>query len=530
MINLLIKEFKINASIISFKKGKFFSSLLSILLFAFIVTISTYIYVLLYKKFKEYGAGVSFSMVYMALLSVITLLFTTVTARRIFFNPLDAAITISRPVDTFKIIVSKVMYLLFVIFLAELVILAPHYIAYGKIGLNLPFYYFSMVIGIIFHTLFDISVALFLMVVYHIIYTALKKNTIAQIIVVVLLMIGLCFAYSAVLDVFVNLLNQNMISSLFTEGSLNLLRELAQKLYPDVILSYSLLTRNYASMGQYMFITLAALIAGIVFIYLVFDYVIYFGGEFKVTSKKKTFKEKSPRKTLLNKELQLLMRNSDNLYSFTALIIIEPILTYLVLVGLNSAFNKGMFSIYAMLLPNFMESMNILVVLLFSSLISLGGINLLKSEHRTVRIMKFMPVSLNEQIFIKMAILGVTVAVTNIITLVLLFIYKIITARLFIFLLLITLIFNFSLIIFSFRSEIRNFRKGHNDNSLASLLSIVFPLIIAALNVVLGLSTKIHPFFISALNLLLVVGLGAIALTYAVKKMHADVDDLEVIN
>ena len=50
-------------------------------------------------------------MVYMAILSVLTLVYTTFTARKIFFNQLDAQIMISRPVDILKIIVSKLVYL-----------------------------------------------------------------------------------------------------------------------------------------------------------------------------------------------------------------------------------------------------------------------------------------------------------------------------------------------------------------------------------------------------------------------------------
>ena len=98
MINLLVKEFRINPSALSFKKGKIVSTLLSALLFSFIIVISTYIYVLLFKKFKEYNASIAFSMVYMAILSVLTLVYTTFTARKIFFNQLDAQIMISRPV------------------------------------------------------------------------------------------------------------------------------------------------------------------------------------------------------------------------------------------------------------------------------------------------------------------------------------------------------------------------------------------------------------------------------------------------
>ena len=50
------------------------------------------------------------------------------------------------------------------------------------------------------------------------------------------------------------------------------------------------------------------------------------------------------------------------------------------MLGINTAFNQGMFAMYALILPNFLESINILIILLFSSLISLGGVNLLKTE------------------------------------------------------------------------------------------------------------------------------------------------------
>jgi len=530
MVNLLVKEFRINPSALSFKKGKIVSTLLSALLFSFIIVISTYIYVLLFKKFKEYNASIAFSMVYMAILSVLTLVYTTFTARKIFFNQLDAQIMISRPVDILKIIVSKLVYLFSILFVAEFIILAPHYIAYGIMVKQMPFYYFVVLISVIFHTIFDIAIAMFLMVGYHYIYTFLKKHMVVQIIVVVSLMIALCFAYSVALNVFVNLLNNNAMNALFNDTSIMTLRRLANRLYPDILLSGSLFTYNFSRIWGYMMMALGLLIAGVLFVHFTYSHVIHFGGEFRVATKKRVYKEHGPIKASFIKELQLLTRNSDNLYSFTALIIIEPILTYLVVLGINTAFNQGMFAMYALILPNFLESINILIILLFSSLISLGGVNLLKTEARTIRIMKFIPVPLNEQIMIKMAILGIAVLFTNVISLILLVSFGLLSLRLFFFLLVITVLFNFALIVISFHSEIKNFKNPNNDNAFASILSIIVPILLAGINVLLGLATQLPKFLVNIIIFTLIAMLAAHAIHYLVHKLHHDVAQLEVIN
>ena len=197
------------------------------------------------------------------------------------------------------------------------------------------------------------------------------------------------------------------------------------------------------------------------------------------------------------------------------------------MLGINTAFNQGMFAMYALILPNFLESINILIILLFSSLISLGGVNLLKTEARTIRIMKFIPVPLNEQIMIKMAILGIAVLFTNVISLILLVSFGLLSLRLFFFLLVITVLFNFALIEYSVK---KNFKNPNNDNAFASILSIIVPILLAGINVLLGLATQLPKFLVNIIIFTLIAMLAAHAIHYLVHKLHHDVAQLEVIN
>jgi len=530
MINLIFKEFKINPAIISFRKEKLISTFLNLFLVGVMIFVSTYMFTLLYGKFDLYNASLPFAIIYMFILSILSLIYAVIIARKTFFNRIDQEVTVSRPIDTFVLTTSKAFYVFIVLFIFELVLFGPHYVAYGFMSNRFISYYYMVFISIIFHSIFDLSLAMVMMLGLELLFRYLKRHFVLQISIVIVTMVLLSFLYSIILNVFLNLLNNNNMAYLFSDSSILLLRQLTKYLYPDVYISRSLMTINYQYIFGYLSIAVGALIFSNLVLYLIYPIFLNQAQAVNKNSTNKPFRVRLPRVALLKKELVLLTRETDNIYSFTALIVIQPILSYLVILGINSSFTSGLFSIYSAILPNFIDSIDILIMLLFSSLIALSGANLMKGEHKSIRIMKYLPYSITRQVYIKMAIIALATFVTNGVSLLLLVSFQQISVHIFVFLLVATTLLNCSLIVLTFRSEILNFRKTTNENAIASFIALILPVFIAGTNVIMGLTLELQTILIYSVDIIILFVIFGFVGVYLKRYFKRDIENLEVIN
>ena len=84
------------------------------------------------------------------------------------------------------------MFFCFCFFL-ELVLFVPHYFAFGFKTGHAPSYYYMVFLSTVFHTIFDLGLALLLVGGVETIYRFLKKHSTVQIIVIVTVVLGLTF-------------------------------------------------------------------------------------------------------------------------------------------------------------------------------------------------------------------------------------------------------------------------------------------------------------------------------------------------
>lgn len=129
-----------------------------------------------------------------------------------------------------------------------------------------------------------------------------------------------------------------------------------------------------------------------------------------------------------------------------------------------------------------------------------------------------------------MVILGIATLFTNIVSLLLLLIFKEINITLFLFLLVADILLNVSLIIISFRSEIKNFSKINNENALASFLALMVPSVIVAGNILISLITTIKPLMLYIANTIILIGIFLLVTIYLKRGFRRDLELLEVIN
>ena len=122
------------------------------------------------------------------------------------------------------------------------------------------------------------------------------------------------------------------------------------------------------------------------------------------TVKTKELKVESIRKALIKKELVLLLRNSNFIFSFTGLLMVEPFLSYLIIKSMNTIFTSGSLAYYLASVPNIIAFLDVMLMMLISAIIFQGANSYITNENKAIRLMKSIPVSLFEQLAIKVAI------------------------------------------------------------------------------------------------------------------------------
>ncbi|MBO8427613.1 MAG: hypothetical protein IAC58_03575, partial [Firmicutes bacterium] len=189
--------------------------------------------------------------------------------------------------------------------------------------------------------------------------------------------------------------------------------------------------------------------------------------------------------------------------TYIALLITSPYLIYLIIYAINDLFNNGNMALIASVIPGIIPIFDILIVILFSSVINSSASTLISNEKYMIRICKIIPVSYYKQVIAKLLvpfILGTLSLLITVITLVstslISFTNGLISFTLALFLVL-------SNLIFGVYKDLKkpNFIDNSNSNNLASgvLYCLIVPLIILLIDLIIILI--FYGFKIDATNL-----------------------------
>ena len=108
----------------------------------------------------------------------------------------------------------------------------------------------------------------------------------------------------------------------------------------------------------------------------------------------------SPFKALITKEIDLLFKNSTYLISYTALLIMCPFLSYVVISSLDAIVYSNL-RFYAVYFPEVINCINICLVLLFSGVINATATISMTREGKALQIIKYVPIHAYKQILAK---------------------------------------------------------------------------------------------------------------------------------
>ena len=498
LIELLHKEYKENFSTSDKPFKKVMKIIGGIIGLALLIALEVFIFFRLDAKltqFSKYGS-LDFLILFLVILLCVSIISSVIKGRGIFYKKVDSAITLRLPLDYDSVIASKTIIIYLNNLFLNIIISLPLLITYGVIqGMKttvIPQYYVLCILYPIIISFFSCGVVLLILPLYNKIYNFLKKYFSLQIIVASILVIGLCFLYQQVLNLFVNLLNDAQFDSIISEGFINTLREIIVYFFP---VSGLVNVINFNNSTSNLLISLGVVLGTLIIGFFANGafYNRYLKKEFSSDHKNTKSKKRAGfckvlplKKALLRKEFVLLFRNSNYIFSYTSLLVMQPFLAFAVI----SSLNKLMYSNMQMLLvyfPELINGINVVLLLLFSSVILSSALDYYSREESCLKVVKTIPIDPYLMSKIKLIIPTVFSVFSFVLTLLVLLIAKEITVLCFFITLIEGLLIQGCLSLGGLYIDLYKLDDSSNKNIsfLSTVISLVLPLTIFALHVLM---------------------------------------------
>jgi len=492
VLELISKEIKEGRS--SSNKS-IFSTILKYLFFAAMIALEIYIFISLNRKIDKYSSfGIfDFLVFFLFIMCLVDVIFATIRARKTFFKKLDSKITLPLPIESSKIIVSKSLYLYLSSVVTNLFISSPLLITYGVLNHMIPYYFVFCLIYPVLISLFDLGLALLFVVPYEYVYKLIKGKELLQFVLASILVIGLCFIYKYVLDLFLSVLDSSSTGGALSPALVNGLHKGCRFFMPAANLLLPVIKHTNVIQNILIFFgaTLLSLVVG--FMASSVTYTHMSKNETLTMSQAKKRKrqmiEKNTFKTLLKKEFVLLFRDSGYMFSYTALLIMQPFLTVVVISSLNSIMYSGL-RIFLVYFPELINGINIALVLLFSNVINSSASLGISREEKAVQILKYIPVDPFKQTLAKLTIPTILSSASLIVTTIILISTGSVTPIAFWMSLILGLVLIVSLNVLSLYLDMQDrSAKSSKLSILSPILAMALPLLILGYIMLIGLTT-----------------------------------------
>lgn len=530
MLNILVKDFKLLLFGDKTSIGKKILSLIfTVLMLAIFIAIETFLFTMIIKKVKIYkDAAPVYLTLFLFIISCIMIVLNIFTANKLFFNEKDIEQLTRYPITSEQIILSKLVFMVGTHFVTCLMFTYPLFLSYGQLLGRSPVYYFVVLFYPLLSFLFEGGVALLLVYPFKLVVDFLKKHVLVQFIVAILFMLTASLIYSKVLTLFMNIVINNNLNMLFTADSIMKLTNTVRNFIPiNMLVDVFLGGKN--SFFSYLCLSLGIFIFGLSISIFAFSYF----RSIKINSESKEIngdiKVLSIEKILIKKELVLLFKDSNNIFSFAGLLIIQPFLLYLVVKAINDVFSSGTFAYYLVALPYFLPILDIVLMMLFTVIINSGSNTYISSEKKTVRIMKTIPVTPFKQIIIKVGVPYICSCISLIVSALVLLIADVVSFNTFAFGTLITIIL---LLVFEFASLKEELEIKFNKNKssfLSTLYSYLLPFVFLVISLVLTYF-GLNIIFAYIISLVVILFLALPFVINIKSKIENRFLDLEVVN
>lgn len=530
MLNLLMKDFKLMFDKERSLARRIVAGILSAVFVAIFVVIEIFLYNAVLDKIKIYkNAPQAFMTLFLFVISVLMMLSGVFQAKKLFFNERDLKQLANFPVSNGQVIFSKLIFLFFSHYATCFIFVYPLFFAYGQVFTKVPVFYYLAVFYPVLSFFFEMGVALIFVYPVWLGLQFLKKHVAVEFSLAIVVLLAGTFLYSEILTVFIDLVANNELNTLFSQETISKLMQFERYAFPVNFLCDIFIRKQVSAFIPYFCISMGIFVLGLSITIFTFHYV----RNVSVTSKKKEkeykIKKLTPVQALIKKEVILLTKRADYIFSFSGLLIVQPFLLYLIITAMNTIFSAGLFRYYLTLVPNFVTLLDIFLVIMFTLIINQGANSYISMEERTIKNMKTIPVSYKTQLLIKTLIPFSLSFLSLFISLMVLLIFGVMNFVTVIVTLFIATICLFVFDVISLKEELL-IRRGRGRNAyLSSIYAYLLPITYIAVGILLSyLGTSLFIIYCSGALILFLFGLPH--LIYVYQNMGSLFMDLEAIN
>ena len=405
MLNLLMKDFKLIFAKEKTLGARIVGAIFSVAFIAAFVALETFIFTAVLTKIKDFGtAPQAFTCLLLVTVSLLLIVNGIIKAQRLFFDKKDAEQLSTHPVSSGMLISSKLVFLFLSHYATAFLFTFPIFVSYGIIFGKAIFFYYSALFYPVASFFFEIGVALLLVYPVWVILQFLKRRVLLEFIIAIAIMFGAAYVYSIVLTAFVDMVANNSLTLMLTEEALTAISGLIRYAVPMNYLVDSFLIGGTGSLLPYACVALSVFVVGTTVTVMSYQRVRSISISSRRSRGAFPYKVHGQNKALIMKEISLITKNHDFIFSFSGLLVVQPFLLYLIIVAMSTIFTSGTFLYYVSLFPNFTSLVCVFLVMMVSVIINSGAIQYITAEAATVKNLKTIPVSPRRQLFIKTAI------------------------------------------------------------------------------------------------------------------------------
>lgn len=400
---------------------------LRIILYAGVILLEVFLFNRLYGKLEKYAFGSAFSFLILILFAmmVIESTFGGWKAKSILFDKNDRFIIGTLPISSSDLIASKVSFIYLEQFIGNFLLSVPLLFTFAVLkGMSPRFYVFSLLYPAVI-SLFSVGLSLVFCVVFAIFDRMVKKNEIVQFLLACVGVTALCLVYQVVLTLFLEALAGSTTSGILSVQLVNFVKSSSVFCVP--VYYYCSMLVDLKNIFPF-----SCLIMGFVILSLLVGvsvsslaYKRFSSGEVeqatKVKKTKKAIKVQKGIKFLLKKEFDLIFKDSTYIFSYTALLIMAPFFSFIVISSLNSIVYANI-RILVTYFPDIISGLNMLMILLFSSAINASASLSISREGKSVQVVKYIPIKPEKQIAAKATIPTVLSSLSLIVSILALFV------------------------------------------------------------------------------------------------------------
>ena len=486
MLNLLKKDFHLFFPDYGYLRKKIASSLFIAIIMAMFIAIEVFVFSTILNKIKIYNnAAPAFFSIFLFVVVILLTIAAIVNASKLFFNEQDFHQMMIYPISNVKKIVTKLVFLFIFQYALNVAFAFPLFISYGIILNISSSFYFVMLIYPILSFLFEAGVAMLLVYPYKMISSFLKNHLLIQFIVMLILLAGGIYLYGNFLTLFMSLVSNNQMEQLFTTTFITWLTNLGNNLFPTNFLVHFFVSFDVGAFFIYLGIVIAIFALGLTLVSIFYTHFSQ-----SIQKSRHGFQKEmhiySPIISLIRKEIILLFKDSNYIFSSTGLLLVQPFLSYLICSAMSTVFMRGTFAYYIIMIPNFLPLVNISFLVLITIIINKGANQYITMEQNNIRLLKSLPIKPTTQLLIKVAIPFCLSFIFSLFSFLTLYLTGVIDGYTFLIGFVVNTILLFVVDVISLYEELKVHKNGSKNTLLSTIYSYLLILIFFVTSVVLS--------------------------------------------